>query len=203
MGTRKIHGFGLVSVGVVAGILLSMGITALAQRGAAPHTHFTCFAVPHTHFTCFAVPHTHFTCFAAPHTHFTCFAVRARARALRRRPRIFNGRRVCPNRVLRAHVPRIRIGAASRRLLPLLIAQSQIRCERACTQLRRHMSLCARCSWRAGLTKTSASHWGRGLSRHFTCATKGRAVLAPAMMPPVARCITCPCLMLVCSSIAT
>ncbi len=34
MGTRKIHGFGLVSVGVVAGILLSMGITALAQRGA-------------------------------------------------------------------------------------------------------------------------------------------------------------------------
>lgn len=34
MGTRKIRGFGLVSVGVIAGILLSMGITALAQRGA-------------------------------------------------------------------------------------------------------------------------------------------------------------------------
>jgi carboxyl-terminal processing protease len=34
MGTRKIHGFGLVSVGIVAGILLSMGITALAQRGS-------------------------------------------------------------------------------------------------------------------------------------------------------------------------
>ena len=34
MGTRKIRGFGLVSVGVIAGILLSMGITALAQRGS-------------------------------------------------------------------------------------------------------------------------------------------------------------------------
>ena len=135
---------------------------ARSRSVAQPHTHTS--LAPHTH--------TLHMCGAAPHTHFTCFAVRARARALRRRPRIFNGRRVRPNRLLRAHVPRICIGAASRRLLPLLIAQSQIRCERACTQLRRHMSLCARCSWRAGLTKTSASHWGRGLSHHFTCATK-------------------------------
>jgi len=33
MGTRKFRGFGLVAIGVVAGILLSVGVTALAQRG--------------------------------------------------------------------------------------------------------------------------------------------------------------------------
>ncbi|MBO1112289.1 S41 family peptidase [Bordetella petrii] len=34
MGTRKFRGFGLVAIGVVAGILLSVGVTALAQRGS-------------------------------------------------------------------------------------------------------------------------------------------------------------------------
>ncbi|MCD0503393.1 S41 family peptidase [Bordetella petrii] len=34
MGTRKFRGFGLVAIGVVAGILLSAGVTALAQRGS-------------------------------------------------------------------------------------------------------------------------------------------------------------------------
>jgi len=33
MGTRKFRGFGLIATGVVAGILLSVGVTALAQRG--------------------------------------------------------------------------------------------------------------------------------------------------------------------------
>ncbi|HYG42515.1 MAG TPA: S41 family peptidase [Bordetella sp.] len=34
MGTRKFRGFGLVAIGAVAGILLSVGVTALAQRGS-------------------------------------------------------------------------------------------------------------------------------------------------------------------------
>ncbi|OZI16428.1 MULTISPECIES: S41 family peptidase [Bordetella] len=34
MGTRKFRGFGLVAIGAVAGILLSLGVTALAQRGS-------------------------------------------------------------------------------------------------------------------------------------------------------------------------
>ncbi|WP_454692244.1 S41 family peptidase [Achromobacter aloeverae] len=34
MGTRKYRSFGLVSVGVVAGVLLSVGVTAVAQRGS-------------------------------------------------------------------------------------------------------------------------------------------------------------------------
>ena len=33
MGTRKFRSLGLVSAGVVAGIALSLGITAVAQRG--------------------------------------------------------------------------------------------------------------------------------------------------------------------------
>lgn len=34
MGTRKFRGFGLISTGVVAGVLLSVGVSALAQRGS-------------------------------------------------------------------------------------------------------------------------------------------------------------------------
>ncbi|GAB1577233.1 S41 family peptidase [Bordetella petrii] len=34
MGTRKFRGFGLVAIGAVAGILLSVGVSALAQRGS-------------------------------------------------------------------------------------------------------------------------------------------------------------------------
>ena len=34
MGTRKLRSFGLVSAGIVAGVLLSLGISAVAQRGA-------------------------------------------------------------------------------------------------------------------------------------------------------------------------
>ncbi|NRF50544.1 PDZ domain-containing protein, partial [Pseudomonas stutzeri] len=34
MGTRKFRGFGLVAIGVVAGLLLRVGGTALAQRGS-------------------------------------------------------------------------------------------------------------------------------------------------------------------------
>ncbi|CAM3382953.1 S41 family peptidase [Bordetella sputigena] len=36
MSTRKFRSFGLVSVGVVAGVLLSVGVTAVAQRGGSP-----------------------------------------------------------------------------------------------------------------------------------------------------------------------
>jgi carboxyl-terminal processing protease len=36
MSTRKFRSFGLVSLGVVAGILLSVGVTAVAQRGGSP-----------------------------------------------------------------------------------------------------------------------------------------------------------------------
>lgn len=36
MSTRKFRSFGLVSLGVVAGVMLSVGITALAQRGSTP-----------------------------------------------------------------------------------------------------------------------------------------------------------------------
>jgi len=36
MSTRKYRGFGLVAIGAVAGILLGAGVTALAQRSAAP-----------------------------------------------------------------------------------------------------------------------------------------------------------------------
>ena len=34
MGTRKLRSFGLVSAGIVAGVLLSLGISAVAQRGS-------------------------------------------------------------------------------------------------------------------------------------------------------------------------
>ncbi|OZI33422.1 peptidase S41 [Bordetella genomosp. 5] len=34
MSTRKFRGFGLVTIGVVAGVLLSVGVTAVAQRGS-------------------------------------------------------------------------------------------------------------------------------------------------------------------------
>lgn len=34
MSTRKFRGFGLVATGIVAGILLSVGVTAVAQRGS-------------------------------------------------------------------------------------------------------------------------------------------------------------------------
>ncbi|OZI20803.1 peptidase S41 [Bordetella genomosp. 9] len=36
MSTRKFRSFGLVSLGVVAGVLLSVGVTAVAQRGGSP-----------------------------------------------------------------------------------------------------------------------------------------------------------------------
>lgn len=36
MSTRKFRGFGLVATGVVAGVLLSVGVTAVAQRGGSP-----------------------------------------------------------------------------------------------------------------------------------------------------------------------
>jgi len=35
MSTRKIRSLGLVSVGVIAGVLLSVGLSAVAQRGFA------------------------------------------------------------------------------------------------------------------------------------------------------------------------
>ena len=34
MGTRKFRGFGLIAIGAVAGVLLSVGVTAVAQRGS-------------------------------------------------------------------------------------------------------------------------------------------------------------------------
>ncbi len=34
MGTRKLRSFGLVSAGIVAGVLLSLGISAVALRGS-------------------------------------------------------------------------------------------------------------------------------------------------------------------------
>ena len=35
MSTRKLRSIGLVSLGLMAGILLSLGISAVAQRGTA------------------------------------------------------------------------------------------------------------------------------------------------------------------------
>ena len=34
MSTRKFRGFGLIAIGAVAGVLLSVGVTAVAQRGS-------------------------------------------------------------------------------------------------------------------------------------------------------------------------
>ena len=36
MSTRKLRSLGLVSAGILAGVLLSLGITAVAQRGGSP-----------------------------------------------------------------------------------------------------------------------------------------------------------------------
>ena len=36
MGTRKFRGFGLIATGAVAGVLLSVGVSAVAQRSPLP-----------------------------------------------------------------------------------------------------------------------------------------------------------------------